>query len=107
MFLRAEFNPAHRRTGIWAFTVHERGRNGYFKPAELIVLECGDFAWHGRGFLSWGDFCRFRSDYRIDDAMRQKLHSLSAHATDAGDDETSDRLIPWHFAERNSVRLPA
>jgi len=54
-FLKAGFNARHRRTGIKGWTRHVDGKR--FEPAELIVFECGDFAWLGIGerFLAWSE----------------------------------------------------
>lgn len=103
MFLQAGFNPEHRNTGIWAFTVHERS-SPFFRPAQLIVFEGGDFAWHGRGFLSWGDFLTFRTDWKIEYAMREALVRLA----DAIEDfDEADKILPWHIEQRTTERLTA
>lgn len=54
-FLKAGFNPRHRSTGIRALTRHLRSKR-WFAPAELLVFGVDDYLWHGRNFLSWGDF---------------------------------------------------
>jgi hypothetical protein len=63
MFLRAGFNPRHRRTGIRAVTQSIHG--GRAAPAELIVfLPSTDLCWYGtgaHGFLAWGEACVFHS----------------------------------------------
>lgn len=52
-FLRAGFNGRHYNTGVRGWTRPAGG--GRFKLAELIQFEGGDFAWHGKGFLAWGE----------------------------------------------------
>lgn len=54
-FLKAGFNPNHRRIGVMGWTRAVTGKR--FEPARLIQFQGGDFAWLGleERFLAWGE----------------------------------------------------
>ena len=54
MFLQAGFNPACRARRI-VFAMVRRHDRSWVRPAELIQFVAGDFAWYGRGGISWGE----------------------------------------------------
>jgi hypothetical protein len=61
MFLQAGFNGRCRARGI-AFARVSRLDRHWVRSAELIQFASGDFAWYGRGGISWGEqlvICNF------------------------------------------------
>lgn len=71
MFLRAGFNPRHRRTGIRAFTAR-LGGVGAYAPAELIqFLPSREWAWYGEDrFVAWPECCAFRNVLVVGSRLR-------------------------------------
>lgn len=75
MFLRADFNPRNRTTGIVARTWHERSARGH-RWSELRRWKSGDLFWLGLTKDSrpvWGHVLHIRTHPILEDALDRGL----------------------------------
>lgn len=96
-FLRAGFNGRNFHTGIRAWTRPLDGRK--FAPAELRMFACGDFFWHGKGFIAWGEQCVIGSHWGFD--LPWEFQNGLAHS----DLETKKEHPAWEWVEKRRATM--
>jgi hypothetical protein len=96
-FLQAGFNGRHFTTGIRGWTRHIDGKSK-FAPAELIRFEAGDYAWHGKRFLSWGE-CVVLGSWAISLAWEYQNQLPQCDLV------TREELVPWQWVVERRAKI--
>lgn len=98
-FLKAGFNPNHRRIGILAWTRAVTGKR--FEPARLIQFQAGDFAWLSLAerFLAWGESVVLGSHWGFE--LPWEYQNGLGHC----DVDSHEEHAPWKWVEERRAQL--